>query len=513
MSTSSRRKSALPAIAASSSSAFTSTSSFMSSDTIHSSSAMSTSSLKNHSVALSDTSHSSFTSSAAFRRKARKDHYEKKAEQRELQRLNGVGDDGTDLSYDSGPPLEESWLPSSAKSSKSHSNSDDWQCHKCNKMNPSSKSKCGGKRNGRPCQAWMGGKALGVRKRGEDSHFHISKGGSGGSNTNARRELRGGSVIFLTLQGANNSENKMVVHLGSELRSLLPEPYNNRDNGMVVNIGDKAVDKICDIFSILRGHPVSERRAAYIRTLFEVGCHVVTGVTIRGKTQDSIQEKIIVFLPDGTPMTEADVAKLKFTNTSGCIISLCKEDLCFGIPEEGKRTCSEHTVEVRLLSQHLSHFSFQHVLMFFIFMYTQECTQCGSSEVHERGMCQPCYKNANNLQRVGEVCNFPSCSSIIGNGDTNACGKYCTRKCEKRMTNARKGGTICKKCNGQFVDERLLCTDCWKKPFTLCKYCQENITRKGVQCNSCEKKKKENKTKHKQDPSWFTEMLQRKSGK
>ena len=96
MSTSSRRKSALPAIAASSSSAFTSTSSFMSSDTIHSSSAMSTSSLKNPSVALSDTSHSSFTSSAAFRRKARKDHYEKKAEQRELQRLNGVGEDGTD---------------------------------------------------------------------------------------------------------------------------------------------------------------------------------------------------------------------------------------------------------------------------------------------------------------------------------------------------------------------------------------------------------------------------------
>ena len=130
-------------------------------------------------------------------------------------------------------------------------------------------------------------------------------------------------------------------------------------------------------------------------------------------------------------------------------------------------------------------------------------------------MCQPCYQNANNLhlQHDGKVCNYPSCDSIIDNGDTNACGKYCTSKCERQMTNARKGGTICKKCDGQFVDERLLCTDCWKKPFTLCKYCQENIAKKGVQCKSCEKKKKENKTKHKQDPSWFTEMLQRKSGK
>ena len=226
-------------------------------------------------------------------------------------------------------------------------------------------------------QAWIGGKAIFKTeikdrkyKRGGDCNFHSSKGGSCGSNTNARTELRGGNVIFLTLQGANNSENKMVVHLGSELRSLLPEPYNNRDNGMVVNIGDKAVDKICDIFSIgQRGNPVSERRAAYIKILVEVGCHVVTGVTILGKTQDSIQEKIIVFLPDGTPMTEADVAKLKTTNTSGCIISLCKENLCFAIPEEGKKTCSEHTVEVRLLSQHLSHFSFQHVLMFFMFIY------------------------------------------------------------------------------------------------------------------------------------------------
>ena len=81
------------------------------------------------------------------------------------------------------------------------------------------------------------------------------------------------------------------------------------------------------------------------------------------------------------------------------------------------------------------------------------------------------------------------------------------------MTNARKGGTICIKCDGQFVDERLCCTDCWKQPFTLCKYCQERIAKLGVQCKRCQRKKKENKTKHKQDPSWFTEMLKRKSGK
>ena len=376
------------AIAASSSSAFTSTSSFVSSDTIHSSSAMSTSSLKNPSVVLSDTSRSTFTSSTASdRRQARKDHYEKLAKQAELQRSNGVGDDGTDLSYDSnfcqtvGSPLS-----SSAKSSmfqlsanKSHSNSDDWQCLKCNEMNPSSKSKCGGKRDGsgRPCLAWRDGKALvhievkdQKRKRGVDSNLHSSKGGSGGSITNARRELQGGNVLLLTLQAANNSETNLVVHLDSELQLLLPAPYNTGD-GLVVSNGDNAMNKICDILSLRRGCPnVSERRSTYINSLTQLGAIVVTGVTIPGKTPDSIKEKMVVFPPNGIAMTEADVAKLKCSADSrGCVTSLCKED-CFGIPEEGKKTCSEHTVEVvRLLSQHLSHFSFQHVLMFFMFIY------------------------------------------------------------------------------------------------------------------------------------------------
>ena len=128
-------------------------------------------------------------------------------------------------------------------------------------------------------------------------------------------------------------------------------------------------------------------------------------------------------------------------------------------------------------------------------------------------MCQRCYMAHNKTKHSGDVCNYPSCDSIIGNGDTNANGKYCSKKCAREMTNARKGGTICIKCDGQFVDERLCCTDCWKQPFTLCKYCQERIATIGVQCGRCQKKKKENKTKHKQDPSWFTEMLRRKSDK
>ena len=368
------------AIAASSSSAFTSTSSFVSSDTIHSSSAMSTSSLKNPSVVLSDTSRSTFTSSTALdRRQARKDHYEKLAKQAEFQRSNGVGEDCNDLSYESNFCQTVGSSLSSAKSSKSHSNSGDWQCHKCNELNPSSKSRCGGKRvgSGRPCLAWIGGKALvhtdvkdQKRKRGADSHLHISKGGSGGNISNARRELQGGNVLLLTLQAANNSETNMVVHLDSELQLLLPAPYNTGD-GLVVSNGDNAMNKICDILSLRRGCPnVSERRSTYINSLTQLGAIVVTGVTIPGKTPDSIKEKMVVFPPNGIAMTEADVAKLKCSADSrGCVTSLCKED-CFGIPEEGKKTCSEHTVEVvRLLSQHLSHFSFQHVLMFFMFIY------------------------------------------------------------------------------------------------------------------------------------------------
>ena len=240
-------------------------------------------------------------------------------------------------------------------------------------MNPSSKSRCGGKRvdSGRPCLAWIGGKALvhtevkdQKRKRGADSHLHISKGGSGGSITNARREIQGGNVLLLTLQAANNSETNMVVPLDPELQQLLPAPFNTGD-GIVVSNGDNAMNKICDILRLKRGCPnVSERRSTYIYSITRLGGIVVTGVTIPGNTPGTIKEKIVVFPPVGTQMTEADVAKLKCSADScGCVKSLCKEDLCFAIAEEGKKLCSEHTVVVRLLSQHLSQFSFQHVLM------------------------------------------------------------------------------------------------------------------------------------------------------
>ena len=80
------------------------------------------------------------------------------------------------------------------------------------------------------------------------------------------------------------------------------------------------------------------------------------------------------------------------------------------------------------------------------------------------------------------------------------------------MTQARKDGTICQVCNEQLIDERLACTDCWKK-VTLCKYCQDRPARLGNQCGKCQRIKKENKTKHEKDPTWFTEMLKLKSGK
>ena len=200
------------------------------------------------------------------------------------------------------------------------------------------------------------------RTKKESVVLHISKGGSGGNISNARRELQGGNLLLLTLQAANNSETNMVVHLDSELQLLLPAPYNTGD-GIVVSNGDNAMNKICDILRLKRGCPnVSERRSTYINSLTRLGGIVVTGVTIPGNTPGTIKEKIVVFPPVGTQMTEADVAKLKCSADScGCVTSLCKEDLCFRIAEEGRKIyCSEHTAEVRLLSQHLSHFSFQH---------------------------------------------------------------------------------------------------------------------------------------------------------
>ena len=80
------------------------------------------------------------------------------------------------------------------------------------------------------------------------------------------------------------------------------------------------------------------------------------------------------------------------------------------------------------------------------------------------------------------------------------------------MTKARKDGTICLLCDVQLIDGRLVCTDCWKK-VTLCKYCQERPAQKGSQCGKCKNTKKENKTKHKEDPRGFTDMLKLKSGK
>jgi hypothetical protein len=128
-------------------------------------------------------------------------------------------------------------------------------------MNPSSKSRCGGQVDGRgaPCGTWKGGKIPvhtavkdQKRKRGVDSNLHSSKGGSGGSIMNVRRELQGGNSFLLTLQAANNSETNMVVPLDPELQLLLPAPYNTGD-GIVVSNGDNAMNKICDILRIRRG--------------------------------------------------------------------------------------------------------------------------------------------------------------------------------------------------------------------------------------------------------------------
>ena len=290
-------------------------------------------------------------------------------EQRERNRKNGVGENGEDLTLGSDFCLLVAASSSSASSAtiaslkenvENFSDSSSWNCHKCKHTNPPDRVRCAGKRSdrGSSCLALRDGKLpvkIAVkdqkRKRGKENHFHSS---NGGGIVNAKRTRQGGSVPVLTLRTANNSDANNVKHLNPALQALLPLQFRSRQGGLVVNAGDNAVETICKKFGLANGkhQKPKDQRQALVALHVQFGFDVVTNIFLPGKVPGVVQQKMVVFAPPGTKMTEEAFGKLNGTAgvDEGTVHSLCKRQDCFSLSKEGNGNascfCAAHTVEV-----------------------------------------------------------------------------------------------------------------------------------------------------------------------